>query len=123
MQITKIHYEFCANLGNFSNEKVRMEAELSPEDDLDASMEGLKQQVHAVTHSREEYDKMRGTFWKAKEDLSEMAKSVEAMRQKYNQTVEFMTKQGLKGEWDIFPIPDKPLLQGSDQPIDGELEW
>ena len=46
MKITTVSYEALANLGNYENEKIRLEAVLEDGDTYESCLEELKNKVH-----------------------------------------------------------------------------
>jgi hypothetical protein len=127
MILTTVEYEFCANLGNYQNEKIRLSADLQGDDEAERCLEYLKRWVHSQTVTEKEY-------FERQEEVKKLHRKLKLYQEAYNEAAEnyekmtaFMTAQGIKSNFDkLPPFPESvtKLLTGEKvtEVFDGELE-
>ncbi len=121
-KIVRAEYEFCANLGGYQNEKIRLVAELGEEDCWEEVLENLKKNVHQETCSEKEYFLMQEEKKKLQASLSAFKTAFEEGLKAYEEMQRFTHFVGINKEFPPFPslpeIVTKALNSSS-----GEVEF
>ena len=98
--IRSVAYEAVFNLGNFQNEKIRLVADLNPEETPDSVIELLRERAHEMAH-KEDVLRERHELRNALRTLNEQ---ISTAREQWNTAREFLIAQGLRPDAPEFPI-------------------
>ena len=96
MEIIKVKYAALANTGNFTNEKIELEAKLQTGDNLTECLEQLRTKVHSELHNIDEYYQMRSRFEQARSELVDIESKLRRVSENWDCVSEFMQKQGIE---------------------------
>lgn len=101
MKITMVAVECCFNLGNYENQRFRLEAKLEDGDTAAAVADALKHQIHLMADKEDAYYERN----KLAAEVKQLEANVEAARAEWEQTRAFLVAQGLRRDAPEFPIP------------------
>lgn len=106
MKLKRIEYEACFNLGNYENERIRLVAEVSPDEITGAVVEKLRELAIATAKPKQQ------DIWNKRNDLEYEVRNLERKvanaREQWRIATEFMVSQGLKT--DVSPFPELVAL-------------
>jgi chromosome segregation ATPase len=121
MKITTIRYASLANLGNYENERIELEAQLEEGEDWESALEKLKHNCHLKLNNLDEYYKYCRQYREAKDKLSEIAKELQKAYEQWQETSNFLIAQGLKPSVPAFPILKENLIAPAVEEVQVEL--
>ncbi|MGG6296292.1 hypothetical protein ACQ4M4_18030 [Leptolyngbya sp. AN02str] len=122
MKITKVYYSRLANLGNYSNERISMRADLDEGDSPEEVIEHLRGRVVPLCgENAQELDTKR---YRLQDMVSELKRKLEDYQQKWDQAAEFLRAQGIKPDAPNFPQFTNLLPSATEDSrvIDGEID-
>ena len=125
MKITTVKYASLANLGNYENEKIELEATLEEGDKYDECLEILKQKVHEQLKNEKDYYAYCDRYNEAQRRLKEIGEKLQKAYDQWEETSNFLVAQDLKHSVPSFPIERQHLLTaGADdiEVVEGELD-
>lgn len=121
MQITRVAYEACFNLGNYENEKIRIEATIAEGENSDDVIAALRDKVKtAALPSRED---LFSEIYDAQKRLKDLNRLVEQKTEQWNSMAEFLRAQGIKADAVDMPVFERLLSPASEvvESIDSEI--
>lgn len=102
MKITQVSYEACFNLGDYENEKIRLSAQLGEGDTVDTAVQQLREQVIDLA-TPSAYNTLSRVS-DAKRELRSLEEKIKQRTQEWNNTAEFLRKQGINAEAVDMPM-------------------
>ncbi len=122
MKITTVSYEAIANLGNYENEKIRLEAVLEEGDIYESCLEELKNKVHEQLKNQETYNDYCDRFYEQKRKLEEITEKVQQAQTQWEQASNFLVAQGWnKADVPPFPIEEQDLITSGNEEVEPEI--
>ncbi|MGL5874031.1 MAG: hypothetical protein ACRC2R_16955 [Xenococcaceae cyanobacterium] len=112
-EITKVSYSKLTNLGNYSNERIELEAIVKDGENWEEVLEDLRAKVSSKTKGVEEYRNLRDEIWKFERELEELIAKTEKARATWETVSTFMKAQGINTDPAMFP--DLPALTGTQE--------
>lgn len=82
MKITTVKYASLANLGNYENERIELEAEVSEEENWEEVLSELEQLVHSKLKNEEKYQQYISHYYEMQCKLEELSKKLHKRRQR-----------------------------------------
>ena len=123
MKITTVSYEAIANLGNYENEKIKLEAVLEDGDIYESCLEELKNKVHEQLKNQEKYNDYCDRFNEQKRKLEELQEKVQQAQTQWEQASNFLIAQGWnKADVPLFPIEEPDLIPTGQEEVEPEYE-
>lgn len=125
MKITTVKYAALANLGNYENERIELEATLDEGDKYDECLEILKQKVHEQLKNEKDYFAYCDRYNDAQRRLGEISEKLQKAYGQWEETSNFLVAQGLKPHPTSFPIERQNLItagQDEMEVVEGELD-
>ncbi|MBL1177838.1 hypothetical protein [Pantanalinema sp. GBBB05] len=123
MKITRVTYHALFNLGDYSNEKIELSAQLEEGETPEDIVPKLRERVAAMALPKQ------GELWNQRYELEgtirELEKKLAKSRESWNATAEFLRAQGIKPEMPDMPEFSKllnPAAEESSTVVEGELE-
>lgn len=108
-KITKVSYSQLANLGNYENEKVELEATLEEGDNWQDVLEDLRQKVLEVTKGINDYMKTKNEIYDRERELRDLLVKVDKAKATWETVSTFLKAQGLNN--DPAKFPELPQLE------------
>lgn len=118
MEIKAVQVELCFNLGNFENEKIRLIAELDPDDDIKDVVAKLREGAIASASENDDSSWRRRTAMVS--ELKALGQKLTQASEQWQRTKEFLQAQGIKTDVEDMPQFDNLLLPGTPE-VDCEL--
>jgi len=118
--ISTVKYGALANLGNYENEKIEIEATCQEGDNWEQVLEDLKLKVHSQLHKESDYRQYVHEYYVAKRKLEDIQEKIEKAQQTWDTVSTFMVAQGLKTDTAKFPDIPK-LMPSANESHDAEL--
>lgn len=106
MKITLVAVECCFNLGNYENQRLRLEAKLEDGDTPEAVADTLKHQIHIMADKEDTYYERNSLA----AEIKQLETKVEKARDEWEQSRMFLVAQGLRPDAPPFPIPAAKAL-------------
>lgn len=122
MKITKITYSSLANLGNYENERIELEAELQEGDDYQRVLEELKIKVHQELKNEKDYHDYCYRYNEANRKLKDICEKLQKAYDQWEEASNFLIAQGIKPSVPSFPIPQQNLIAPSVEEVTPTLD-
>jgi hypothetical protein len=122
MKISKITYSALANLGNYENQRIELEATVSEDENWEEVLEKITLMVHQKLKNEDDYRNYCQKYDKAKTRLNDICEKLELAYEQWEETSNFLVAQGLKPSVPAFPIPKQNLITGGIEEIDAEID-
>lgn len=101
MQIIRVTYSALANLGDYSNERIGMIANLESGESPEEVIQQLKKRVTALCGPR--FEKLRDQRWQLESEIDQLERKLRNYESQWNQAAEFLRAQGIKPDAPKFP--------------------
>lgn len=110
MEITTVRYGRLYNLGNYENERIEVEAAISPSEDWEEVYEQLKGRVTMVHDAKEDMerqvDELQQSVYRLEQRKNDLDAQVKAVEKRWEHIKRFMDKVGLElPRWAHDEIP------------------
>ena len=123
MKINKVSYEAIANLGNYENEKIRLEAVVEEGDNWEECLSLIRDNVHEQLKNQETYNDYCNRFYEQKRKLEEIVEKLQQAHTQWEQASNFLITQGWnKADVPSFPIEEKDLITAGNEELEPEFE-
>ena len=123
MKITTVSYEAIANLGNYENEKIRLDAVVEDGDNWEECLSLIRDNVHEQLKNQEQYNDYCDRFNKQKRKLEELQEKVQRAQNQWEQASNFLIAQGWdKADVPPFPIEEQDLIPDDTKEVEPEYE-
>ena len=123
MKITTVSYEAIANLGNYENEKIRLEAVVEEGDNWEECLSLIRDNVHEQLKNQETYNDYCNRFYEQKRKLEEIVEKLQQAHNQWEQASNFLITQGWnKADVPSFPIEEKDLITAGNEELEPEFE-
>src|SRR6476646_10387655 len=99
--IKRIAYEACFNLGNYENEKIRLEATYSPDQDLTQVIEDLRGKCRSA--AQPDANKSWNERQKLQNDIKKLQTRLNELQDNWENVSTFLKAQGIKPDVAEFP--------------------
>ena len=122
MKIKTVKYAALANLGNYENERIELEAELEKGDDYQKVLADLTDKVHSLLNNKDKYYEYVNEYQRMKRKCKETYEELEKMKSLYEKASAFLAAQGLKRDMPLFPIEDTALIAPAVEEVEAEYD-
>ena len=123
MKLNKVSYEAIANLGNYENEKIKLEAVLEEGDIYESCLEELKNKVHEQLKNQETYNDYCKHFREQKRKLEEITEKLQQAQNQWEQASNFLVAQGWnQADVPPFPIEKQDLITSDNKEVEPQIE-
>ncbi len=124
MKITTVSYEAIANLGNYENEKIKLEAVVEDGDNWEECLEKIRDNVHEQLKNQEKYKDYCDRFHEHKRKLEELQEKVQQAQTQWEQASNFLVAQGWnKADVPPFPIEEQDLITSGTEEVELEIDY
>lgn len=100
-EIKRIAYEACFNLGNYENEKIRLEVTYSADEDLDQVIAGLRQKC--VSLAQPDANKSWQERDRLAREIRQLEQRIQELKDNWETVSSFLKAQGIKPDVAEFP--------------------
>lgn len=101
MEIKRIAYEACFNLGNYENEKIRVEAAWDGSGNFEEVVEMLRQRCIAAAQT--DANKSWNERHRLEREIQKLEKRLQELKTNWESVSEFLKAQGIKHDFAEFP--------------------
>ena len=123
MKITTVSYEAIANLGNYENEKIRLDAVVEDGDNWEQCLNQIRDNVHEQLKNQETYNDYCNRFYEQKRQLEELQEKVQQAQTQWEKASNFLVAQGWnKADVPPFPIEEQNLITSGDEEAEPEID-
>ena len=122
MKITTVSYEALANLGNYENEKIKLDAIVEDGDNWEECLEQIRNNVHEQLKNKEKYNAYCNRFYDQRRKLEEITEKLQKAYEQWEETSNFLTAQGLKADVPSFPIEKQNLITAGIEEVEPQIE-
>lgn len=107
MTIIQVKYEVLISLGNYNNERIGLVKQVSPDDDIEAVVQELRELAKkcGLPELSELYDE----YYNRQEAVKELNKKIQEKTAEWEQIAEFLRAQGLRPDAPQMPKALKAL--------------
>jgi hypothetical protein len=121
MKISRVTYSALANLGNYENQRIELEASISEDDNWEEVLEKLTLFVHEKLKNQETYFDYCNKYDRAKAKLNDVCAKLEKAYEQWEESSNFLIAQGLKPSVPAFPIARQNLISSGIDEVDAEI--
>lgn len=122
MKITKVTYAALANLGNYENERIELEATIGEGDSYEEVLADLTQKVHEQLKNEKDYYQYCHKYNDAQRRLKEITEKLQKAYDQWEETSNFLVAQGLKPSVPSFPIERQKLIAAGIEEVEPQIE-
>ena len=122
MKLKTVKYAALANLGNYENERIELEAELEGGEDYTEALIRLTEMVHQQLKNEKEYFEYCDHYNQARRKLSDITEKLQQAYDQWEETSNFLIAQGLKPSVPSFPIERQNLITAGIEEVEVEVE-
>lgn len=112
MKIERVSYSYLSNLGDYSNERIEMEARLEEGEIPEDAIAALKDRVHAL--AGEHIQRLEQRRYQIRQEIEQLHKRLEQARVDWEAVAEFLRAQGIKPNAPAAPLFNNLLQAASD---------
>ena len=121
MKINKVTYSSLANLGNYENEKIELEAIVEEGDNWEECLNQIRNNVHEQLKNEEQYEQYVSEYYKQRRKLEDISEKLHKAYDQWEETSNFLIAQGLKPNVPSFPIEKQNLITAAVEEVETEI--
>jgi predicted nuclease with TOPRIM domain len=120
-EVKRVAYEACFNLGNYENEKIRVEATWDGSEPLEEVVDHLRKKCSAA--AQPDAQKTWDERYKLQSEVRKLEKRLQELQQNWDTVSTFLKTQGIKPDVAEFPMLSNLLPAApASEVVDGELD-